>query len=185
MISKENNLKASNGVKKKASFSVVGVIAALALLVGIWFFGFIELRAMARRTAVLGEKKATLEARRGNLQSLEAFIGNIAADQERVANVFVSEQTLVEFIERLERLAGETGVSLAIQEAQLPKKTGEHLSIRFSTAGNLRDTMQYLLLVEHLPYQLRLTNADMQKNNARKGGDDWNAHYQLQVLSFE
>lgn len=172
-------------MKKKVSFSVVGVIAALALLIGIWFFGFMEFRAMARRVAALGEKNTTLEARRGNLQSLEAFIGDIAADQERIASVFVSEQTLVKFIERLERLAGETGVSLAIQEAQLPRKTGEHLSIRFSTAGNLRDTTQYLLLVEHMPYQLRLTSADIQKNNAQKDGDDWNAHYQLNVLSFE
>ena len=172
-------------MKKKFSFPVVGIAAALALLIGIWLFGFTELRDAKRRVAILGEKKATLEAQRSNLQSLETFVESIAADQKRIADVFVSEQTLVGFIERLERLAGDSGVSLAIQEARLPKNAGEHLFIRLSAIGKFRDITQHLLLVEHAPYQLRFTGAEIQKNDTQGDNDNWSAHYQFHVLSFE
>lgn len=172
-------------MKKKIPFLIVGVVATLVLLIGFWLFGFMELRGTKQRTEILSEKRAILEAQRENLQSLEAFIGNIAADQERIAGVFVSEQTLVRLIERLERLAGEAGISLAIQEARLPKNADERLSIRFSTVGNFRDTMQYLLLIEHAPYQLQFTGVEIQKNDTKEHNDEWNAHYQFNVLSFE
>lgn len=83
-----------------------------------------------------------------NKRGLEESSASLASLEES----FVSQYTFVQFVELLERIAQETGVTFQAQGAILPASTNEKATVRFEIQGTYAEFVRFFIMLDAIPY---------------------------------
>ncbi|HRZ30273.1 MAG TPA: hypothetical protein P5274_01220 [Candidatus Paceibacterota bacterium] len=93
---------------------------------------------------------------------------------EKINQYFLTDKSIVKFIEELEQIGKEVGVKLVIGQ---PDDKATELQLNLSTMGTFSQTMKFLQSLENLPYAGKIDRLEL-----RKGELDWQSVFILRVL---
>lgn len=169
---------------KKFIISIILVAAINLLGVGCWWLVFSGIKKEENSVASTRQEIDISERRLNNVLSLSVLLENIEKDKEKVGAVFLNSKNIVKFIEELEFLSQKTGVVLATKAAIISDNKKPHFE--FSINGSFRDTFQYLILLENIPYQISLDNISfiLPETEKAKNAKSWEVSFGVNLLSY-
>lgn len=110
---------------------------------------------------------------------------NVEQSKDKLTNLndfFVDNTNLVNFIESLEKLGKDTGVSLVVNNAE----SGEKMRINFRAQGSFPNIYLFTVLLEKLHYQISIDNLNMSLFSQSEGKIvSWVGDYTITVLSYQ
>ena len=165
------------------------IIAIVLFVLSLGAFGFMVFQVDKQGTQ-LSEQIATLEAERAQEDSflrLQRIAEETAGDRQSLESHFLaSESNSIDFLNLVEELAPQAGVSFEINSLDLSedKESGEKwIEASFSFSASRSRIENFLQILENLPYVLRIESYSMDK----KSGPEWAAGVtmKVQVLNYD
>jgi hypothetical protein len=95
-----------------------------------------------------------------------------STDVDELSGYFVSTDGALSFVEYVESLAAASGLTYRInlfdseQDTDLAKHDKEFLKTSLTTTGSLKNTRNFISLIESLPYNIKITRVDLKGGNA-------------------
>jgi len=136
-----------------------------AALVGIFIWGFWRLqRNIAHFTVGLEEasqKVISLERERRDARRTGSLLLTREKELEPLIQFFVDRERPVAFLEHLEEVARRTRNTLAVDVGQ-EQQDESALALRLTIEGNRKSLLQYLKLLELMPYQITVEDIAFQ-----------------------
>lgn len=123
------------------------------------------------------DKQAIREINQSKQQLMGGVNGSLSLSKEKVAKInsyFLTSQTTVKFLEDLEQISRQKGVTLTVGQAD-DKAT--ELRLNLTTTGSFSQTMEFLQSLENLPYAGRVERLEL-----RKGESLWQSVFILRIL---
>lgn len=146
---------------------LIAVSAASALMIGLcgwgwWWFGASVLNDNAARSGI----RQRIEKLAAERASAHAFVEFRAARQEdlsRIGAFFSDRSRPVALLQALEALGRATGnqITLDIDDATSDDK---YLAFRVSIEGGEQGILRYVRLLEHIPYQAKITAMNYERS---------------------
>lgn len=174
------------GNNKKFILTFVIMVAInIAGLAGWWLiFSYIQ----ASRDNILASRLKIQETDRriNNAHLLKNLLSEIRKDKEKIDASFLNSQSVVGFIEKLEVLGRQAGVSASIKSINLPDQNKiKEPRLQVSATGSFRDLFQYFSLLENLSYQISFEKFSLIKpDEQNKGQKNWTYDFDISVLSY-
>lgn len=165
--------------KTKKIASIVGT-SALALLVVYAALVFLVVRAIDKAVFVLGEI-AEETHKEENLRLLKNSVQNTEGSRVQMEALFVSEDGIVSFIERVESLGVLSHAQILLQSVSVD---GGVLKLDVSAIGVFSEVFHFLTLLEKLPYRTVFEKVSILKLPEDKKGNGWQALVTFDLLSF-
>lgn len=127
-----------------------------------------------------------LNLRLKNFKSAKNLLEETREKREAAESIFVGPEELILFIEDLEKIGRESGVSLDVESAS-PASGNSAPSFRLGLRGDFQNLFLYLLLLENLPYEINLDEASLEKTSSGENNkkSSWSALYTIRLLSYE
>ena len=160
------------------ALAVVCVINAV--LAGGWWYLYSSVTEAADEAIRLAEAISVAEAKQDNIRTLTVFLSDIETERAKISSAFVDRETLVAFIENVERLAARASVALVIESASLPEKGAALPSFRVRATGSFGGLYRLVALLETMPYHVALDEVRFSAGTGRQ----WTASIQFQLTSF-
>ncbi|MDD5721007.1 MAG: hypothetical protein PHT16_00975 [Candidatus Pacebacteria bacterium] len=127
--------------------------------------------------------------RRDNIASLDQSLQKIAPDRISLENHFIKSSDIVPFLNMIERLGEESGVSTEINSIST-KTDNTELTVELRAAGRFEGIYKFLTLLENSPYELDFTSMNIHKAGSSSAtdknakGPNWEAVFKIKLLSF-
>lgn len=127
--------------------------------------------------------------RRDDIASLDQMLQKIAPLRALLENHFIKSSDVVPFLNIIENLAKESGVSAQIDSVNA-KVDNSELTVGLKASGGFEAIYKFLTLLENSPYVLDFMSMDIHKSALSDVSDknvnnaSWEAVFQIQLLSF-
>jgi Tfp pilus assembly protein PilO len=127
--------------------------------------------------------------RRDDIASLNQMLQKIAPDRALLENHFIKSSDVVPFLNIIENLAKESGVSVQIDSVDA-KIDNTELTVGLKVSGRFEAIYKFLTLLENSPYVLDFMSMDIHKllspvvSDKNVNNTNWEAVFQIQLLSF-
>ena len=172
--------------------SAVAVIA-LGLYIGIFYY-------ILSHHGAIAELESTLQNEKGRNETLQAdkrLYGEFTEAKAELANYFVAREGEVAFIEKIESLGGESGVTLEVQNftrgelAPIKNNSWELLLLQVRARGTWQEVATLLSLIETLPVRISITNVNLTSSDGgselapptrSKKSATWEASFGIEAL---
>lgn len=160
---------------KKIFLAFVISIVILFVLFIFYFFIHSEVGRLYGEMKTIRENIAEGLAKDKELDLIKSDIKNTLGDYERINSFFVSSDGLVDFIQYVENMGKEAGVSVLTRSVtnkngsqnnpseNYPEGFKEEIIISFDVYGSLKNNLNFLDLIEHLPYKISVLGASFEK----------------------
>lgn len=156
---------------------------------------FLEIKKVNRSISLL-ENTIEVELEREKvLESVKNVILDTAAERSKLDTYFVSSKNAVDFITLLEELARGSTVKLSIssfkEEKAKPGDINGLIEISLKAEGEWRNILNFMSLLETLPYKSDLTETIFGVNFITAAGSKesarsvWNGSLQLSLLTLD
>jgi Tfp pilus assembly protein PilO len=149
--------------KKVAVVSVVVFLCIIALYAGLRYVIAREERAVHEQMTARG----TVEDRQRSLLQLSKALAETEGERAELASAVVSDEGVTEFLELVERIAREEGLTInttSVGVEPLPKSTKfELLALSHEVKGSYTQVMRFVSLLETLPYQVTLQSVSLDR----------------------
>ncbi len=152
-------------VQKQTKFvafiaSTLFVAATIALIYG-WYELQAKSQAIEATAAAVGTSLAQGEAYEELVSQLEAT----TAEREKLMSYMLAEDETVGFLATLETIAAEQGIEFTTNTLTLADSTEQkQLEINFAVAGNESSVLQFIHILELLPYHSRLQSISIDRS---------------------
>lgn len=171
-------------MKYKFQITLILVLSAIAAA-GFSFGKFYQnISAKEKEVLQLREKLAVIEKKKMLITDLKRFLRDINKDEQKIKSVFLNEQDIVQFIEKLEEVSRLAGAQIEIQSAVVPDQNNPIPSFNFQINGGFENIFSSLLFIENLPYQIEIQELRFIKLGKEAENSDWQAQFRIKVLSF-
>lgn len=138
---------------RKILYTVLVIDILLLLVIGLLF-----LQIKEKKADLIEETSARLLAIDSSAEEILANPWSRSFSQlEVLDNYFLSVDTTVDFLERLENTAKSTETTLKINQVEVK----DSLRLNFSVQGRFTALSRFLVLLENFPYALRLERLDL------------------------
>lgn len=154
---------------KKHLTSII-IVSIICIVSGLGAF------LLSGKTSEFREEIATLQQ---EVQGLEIQASRLGAEKQAgdaeaidLSRYFIAPDGALGFVEYIESVAVSSGLSYKInlfdaeQNADLAKQDRELLKTSLTTTGSLKNTRDFISLIETLPYNVRINKIDL-----KRGGD--------------
>lgn len=126
--------------------------------------------------------------RRESLASLDRTLQKIAPERALLENYFIKSSDIIPFLNMIEKLATEAGVSAQIDSIDT-KADNSELTVRLKVSGGFEVIYKFLTLLENSPYELDFLSMDMRKSLSNVSdqnvkNSNWEVVFKIQLLSF-
>lgn len=161
----------------------------LLLFCFIFLFLYKEINNNNKKTQQNETDLQTETLRRYNMASLNQLLQKIAPDKVVLDNHFIKSSDVVPFLNLIEKLALEAGVSVEIDSID-SKTINSELTVEFKASGEFEVIYKFLTLLENSPYELEFLSMDIHKSSLLDVSDEnlknsnWEAIFKIQLLSF-
>ncbi|HEY4506144.1 MAG TPA: hypothetical protein VJJ24_01710 [Candidatus Paceibacterota bacterium] len=138
------------------------VVTALLVLVLVGAWVFIFSRLLLMKHAYVEETKLLLEERNKELSylSIQNILRETEEERAYLGSLFVTEDTVVSFLEKLEETGRVSGVVLELNSV---KPNDSTLDFFFQVSGSFKDIYAFVKLAELLPYKIVVDKLDVKK----------------------
>lgn len=104
---------------------------------------------------------ALLEKKAQNIKLLESQSEKLKIDAQKMEQVFLKEENIVGFIENLEKLGRDAGVSVELSSVRMDDKNSKEPHFDLILKGGFNPLFHYIVLLENLPYQIIFEKLNM------------------------
>ncbi len=151
--------------EKSSSFKIVWISIAL-LLVASYVFVFWYVKTKTEQATYALSAAEISYQQKDTVQEIAQSVIDIEEDLKKIDSYFVGADGIVDFINMLEQKAGEQSIEIETSNVSIVEPAedllyGESLEVVLSVVGDWNDVMQYIRLVEGLPYALSVESASM------------------------
>ncbi len=114
------------------------------------------------------------------LTTIENNLKNTLNDKERLAKLFVKQESIVAFITEIESIMKSLGLNGEIESVaeenpnELDKLGKENIRITLSATGGWSGVAKLAGMIEKLPYKSTLDNLTISRGSGDEGGGEWN-----------
>lgn len=164
--------------KKFITTIVLVVLLNGAVLAG-WLYLFSNLKKQNNFIKEERQKILVSDKKLENSNSLKTLMNEIIEEKQKIDSVFLDKESIINFIENLESIAGKTGASIKIGNIN-DNQEKKGLSLQFNLTGNFNQLFHYLILLEKLPYLINIERMDFKK----LAPNEWGANFEILVNSF-
>jgi hypothetical protein len=178
----------------------------ILILLGIVFVGFFvvyylvyqDIKVKNEHISTLAQDLDFQSSRQEYLISTQRMIQNISSDIDRINNSIVAVDGDVQFIENLESIAKNEGLSISIDSLLIeddPSFSNNEittLKVKAKAEGSWAGTYSFLAQIESLPFKVKINKFSI-VNDADGGGIDgqktfslnWQSSFEIQVLKYK
>lgn len=156
------------------------VVSLACAILGLGFSYRALMLRLRERTASLQElirEKSVREAEVMRLEALKRFVMETEGERARLDGYFIKEKTVADFLNRAELLGRSLG--LATETVSLGMRDSV-LRVEVRAEGSFENLLRLSLLLERLPYKLRVSQALWDASET--GG--WTGLFNLDVVSY-
>jgi len=153
-------------MKNLATKSVIVLLGLVSvILCGIIFFGFNYIKNKSISTSDTIRKVEESSNNSILVQSINSTGSNSANELDKLENLALSQEKLVNFIETLEGLGRSMNLNINIVSVDSePGKSVDNpdkIHFRIEASGSWSGTMQFLHALESLPYRTMINNSNL------------------------
>ncbi|MBX4215704.1 hypothetical protein KW797_02030 [Candidatus Parcubacteria bacterium] len=170
--------------KKRNSLIFLSALAALSVAAYSLFFYYI--RGNNERAATIGQEIALADEREGAAHSVKDLLTQTEANRAEFDAYFVSQNSIVGFIERLEALGAKAGVTMELSAVDTEQGRKNVLKANIRMAGTFENLYYLLSLLEALPYELDVVRFSVSAAPAalQKDRAPWEGDASIELLNF-
>lgn len=171
----------------KFYYSVGASILSVFLLAALALFMYGKIISLKANLFEIENQIGAFDLKQKNARDFKIFLETRSADFAVIDTAFVDENSLIKFIEDVEKVAKESRVTLKVTTSGRTSPNAKNPpEFSLSASGNFENTLQYLLLLENMPYELvfKRINLASQAVGGQQSGGIWRASYQLRLESF-
>jgi hypothetical protein len=154
------------------------LIAMAALGAYVWFT--FQVITTSENVAVL---EGTIDARtleEEQLRSAEHLLETTEAERAALDRLFVTEESVVSFIETIESLGNTANIVTTIASVEAEEgASGSNISsvrVRLAAVGSWRDVVHFVTLIDALPFVVDVLVASFERS-----GQEWQSTFTLRV----
>lgn len=158
------------------------IIAAciLVLSLGGYVVTFSLVSGLQEESFLLADEITAAQNKEARISRAERTLAAIKEQENTVASHFVSEETIVDFLEELEGIEERAGVEITIGSVS---GEGEVFAISLNVQGTFVNVMRTLEAIENLPVLIDVLRASID-TTVRESGDDgmWSASVEYSIV---
>ena len=155
---------------------------------GIYFLFFNILDKNKNTSYLMGQINLQTN-RKENIASLNKLIAENDSQLTKLSNSIVEKGGEVGFIENLEKLAHDNGLTVEISSLSVVDSANhqmENLTIKGQAVGNWLDSYKFLRKLESMQYKIKLDKFDLNLfSGLGKKLPDWQSNFQIEVLEYK
>lgn len=161
---------ASNRMNRQTKQRLIILGLATLAVFGVYVFMLLKTTEYAGEASTLARSLREKRAQSETLVSQKRIVSDTAPARKELERYFVASEGVVDFIERIEKIAKNIGVALIFNTVEVPKEERvvpslDRLVLRFSATGSWEQVMRFFALVESLPYALSVADARVEKRS--------------------
>jgi len=167
-------------------------ISLVAALCSLSVFGFLAYRIVGinKATAELSENMAKEEKRNQQLRTLQDLLEELGAEEAALDGRFLSSEGLVPFIELVEDVGRDAGVtvevvSVGIQPESEAGASHEWLKVALKAEGSWAEVFHFVRMLETMPYAIKLDQAGISREQTEKGPASWQGAIVLRAAKLK
>ena len=182
-------------MKKQTSTTTVLLIVVILITLGVigaYIFLFEKIRAINLAAALLQSDIELKTDKDDQLQSIKKILADTSADRAQLDSYFVGKDTVVDVIKKIETLAKETGLSIEIQAVDKvsieENDYKELLKFKIKTIGSWSRNMEFVALLQNLPYKISFYKINLYKNSGvedKKIVVEWTNDMEFSLLKLK
>jgi len=165
---------------KKFIITIVLIVLLNGAVLAGWLYLFSNLKKENNFIKEEQQKILVNDKKLENSGSLKVLMNEIINEKQKIDSAFLNEGSIVNFVEKLESIAGKTGAAIKIGNINIDNQDKKGLSLQFNITGNFNQLFQYLILLENLPYLINIEKMELRK----LAPNDWEADFEIIVSSF-
>lgn len=152
--------------KTKKLLLIVSALTIAVLVLYIVFF--LQIREKNKNISLLKNEADLVIQKEGRLRSIQQLISDTKDEREKLSTYFVGKDGAVEFIEKIESLEADTGAVIDITSVSVDdigdvvNEDAELLRLLFKAEGSWQSIYQLLSLIESLPFNVSVTQANLE-----------------------
>jgi hypothetical protein len=176
-------MKTILGYKKTIILSIL----CLAVLGG-YIFLLDLLHSNNRRVSEILSEIASEDEREAALRLIGKNLYDTQKEREVLEGLFVPQEGVVVYIETVERLGREAGVSVEIETLDLEKTSTEmleNISLRLVATGNYSSVRKFLSLMQELPLASEWLRASITSDLEASVSGTWSLSLETRTLKFK
>ncbi len=161
---------AANGMNHQTKQHLIILGLAALIILGGYIFMLQETLRHVGQVAEFAQSLREKRAQSETLVSVKHLIVDTAGARAELDHYFITTEGVVDFIERIEKIAKADGVTLVFTTVDAPKEEKviaslDRLLLRFSATGSWEHVMRFFTLVESLPYAVFVTNTRIERQS--------------------
>lgn len=158
-----------------------------AVLVAGWWYLYFQIQSASDSLARASADKLLQEKRQIRATALSHVVDEMSKIIPELDARFLTEDQTISFIEQIEKLAGHSGIELSPTSISKNPTAGT-LDLSVKVSGNYTNLMNYLELIENMPYNIITQKIKIKQSQSReslKGKEpEWIGELSFSLLSF-
>lgn len=180
-------------------------LVASVLIVGAYVYTFVLILDKNRQVSEFSASVQNLTEQKNNLISLKDRAKNTEKERSQIDSYFVSQNGVVAFLNRIQSLAEENGLdmavsSVAIGDSPISPDIFEIIKLSFTCIGEWSDAYRFMSLIDVMPLRIFVDNAGVEvladidtldnaslssKKKATSSRPLWKASFDLRVMKLK
>lgn len=166
---------------KKVLIALGSVLLVNFVLFSFVYLLFREAQAKRHQAALNKRQLLAIEKRIENAKNIEKVLEQRQTEQGRISSLYLSKESIIDFIEELEFLAQKSDAVLETKSIAFPQNNKGFPRFSLSLTGSFPAIYKYLLLLEKDRYQVILEKVYIKKSRL---GEDWESNMEIRFLNF-
>jgi len=168
-------------------------ITTFILISLAYYFVYFDILKTKEESVELNNALLKEKSRKSEYDSIRKNIKSTLDDHNRIVSIFIPQEGVVDFIQLLESLGKESGLSIStetvgsVASEDLSASNKEIISISLKTEGSFNANQAFLNYLENLPYKISIT--DLTFSYSDSGDSDtgttapfWKGQIKLEVI---
>lgn len=164
-------------------FSVIGILA----VVGVFLYGINLIQNTTQKTSEIMSKTEEIVKKNSELSTIKKTISATEEDRAKLLTYFVTDKSIVAFLEYLESLGEITNTDASIKAVDLDKD-GNSVVVSIGSAGSYSDLVRFSKLIENMPYRIDVQSFAFvsQSKTLEDGSEDslWEVNITIKLISY-
>ncbi len=147
---------------------LISLLIIFLISIYVWVYNVTDKHFnKANEVAILLQSE---RAKHSELEGLKSNINQTLSKKEKLVSVFLNHDQAAEFIQLIESLAKEVGISgktVSVESndvSELSILGKEQMEIAFEASGSYSKLMKFVSIIEKLPYKSSINNLSISKN---------------------
>ncbi len=174
---------------KSHSLLFISSIVGLVVVVGLFVFGMRLINVSTIETSAILGKIDQVTKKNAELNTIKKTITATEEDRAKLAAYFVTDQSIVSFLEYLESLGTLTNTDTSIITVSEDKESST-ATITLSSIGSYSDTIRFIELLENMPYRMEIerftfvTKEDPADDTEEITNPKWQVDITFRLISY-